>query len=133
MTRLLPIFLALPLLAHAAPAPQWVKIGSTEGSASYLDQRSIVRAAGDGAHRATSLVSFDATQTTPDGTRYRSMKAQNLYACDTRSTVLLSQSYYPEPMGKGPLGQSFKYEKFAPEDVAPGSAAEGALKLICRR
>jgi hypothetical protein len=141
MTRLLPPalrpLLVLPLLLTAPLAPaaaQWVKVGSASGSTSYLDKASIRRAQagqGDGV-RAVSLVSFDAIQSTPDGTRYRSMKAQHLYACDSRSTTLLSQSYYPEPMGKGPVGQSFKYEKFAPEPVAAGSAAEGALRIICR-
>ena len=127
MKRLLPIILALPLLAHAA---QWVKVGSASGSTSYIDKAS-VRREGD-TLLAASLVSFETIQTTPDGTRYRSMKAQHLYACQQHTTTLLSQSYYLEPMGKGPVGQSFKYEKFAPELAAAGSATEGALKIICR-
>lgn len=121
---------ALILPAHAAAA-QWIKVASASGSDSYLDKASIRRSA-EG-YRAATLVSFSATQTTPDGTSYRSMKAQHSYACEQRTTTLLSQTYYPEPMGKGPVGQTFKYEKFAPEDIAPGSAADSALRIVCAR
>lgn len=129
MIRLLPVLL-LCLDVHAAQAAQWVKTGSAGASTSWLDKASIQQADSD--YRAASLVSFETEQITPDGTRYRSMKAQHLYSCERRTTTLLSQTYYPQPMGKGPVGQSFKYEKFAPEAIADGSAAAQALTLICR-
>lgn len=134
MKRALSLVLMLPL-ALPAHAAQWVKTGSASGSTSYLDKASVRREGKDGVgeFRAASLVSFDATQTTPDGTRYRSMKALHVYSCEQRTTTLLSQSYYPAPMAKGPVGQSFKYEKFAPEQAAAGSAAQAALGIICRK
>ena len=128
------LMLALPLAssnAAAAAAPRWVKVGSAGGSDSYID-RAGIRRSGDG-YSAVSLVSFSDTQSTPDGTGYRSMKAQHVYSCERRTATLQSRTYYPQPMGKGPVGQSFRYEKFAPEEVAPGSAADGALKIICSR
>lgn len=133
MKHVLLLALMLPL-ALPAQAAQWVKTGSASGSTSYLDKASIKREkSGEGSYfRAATLISFEATQTTPDGTRYRSMKALHLYSCGERTTTLLSRSYYPAPMAKGPVGQSFRYEKFAPEQVAAGSAADGALKIICR-
>jgi hypothetical protein len=130
MKRLSPAVVLTLLASAALAAPQWVKVGSAGGSDTYLDKASIARQGDD--HRAWSLVSFDTIQSTPDGTRYRSVKAQHLYSCARRTTTLLAQSYHPAPMGKGPVLQGFKYEKFAPEEVADGSAAAAALALICR-
>ena len=130
MKLLLPaavLILAMPLAAHAA---QWVKIGDASGSESYLDKSSIIKS--DKGRKAWSLVSFGKEQATPDGTPYRSMKALHLYSCEERTTTLLSQVYYPDAMGKGPVGQSFKYEKFGPEDIVPDSVADGALQVICK-
>jgi len=120
--------LLCPVLAHGA---QWVKVGSGGGSESYIDKGSIIRS--DKQFKVWSLVSHASEQTTQDGTAWRSMKALHLYACAERTTTLQSQVYYSEPMGKGPIVQSFKYEKFKAEDIVPDSIADGALQLICKK
>ncbi|HEX8614291.1 MAG TPA: surface-adhesin E family protein [Telluria sp.] len=122
--------LSAPLLAQAA---QWVKVpvGSSAGSQSYIDRSSMIR--NGKSYKVWSLASYAKEQATPEGTPYLSMKALHLYSCADRTTTLLSQVYYAEPMGKGPVSQSFKYEKFAPEDIVPDSVADGALQVICKR
>lgn len=130
MKKLLLAGLMLPVLAQAA---QWVKVpgGAGAGSQSYIDRSSIIRS--DKSYKVWSLVSYAKEQATPEGTPYLSMKALHLYSCADRTTTLLSQVYYAEAMGKGPVSQSFKYEKFAPEDIVPDSVADGALQVICKR
>ncbi len=128
MKKLLFVFLMVPLLASAA---QWVKVGSAPGSESFIDKSSIIRS--DKSYKVWSLVSYASPQATQDGTPYLSMKALHLYSCGERTTTLLSQVYYSEPKGKGPVMQQFKYEKFSPEDIIPDSVADGALQVICKR
>lgn len=130
MKKLLLACLMAPLLAQAA---QWVKVpvGSSAGSQSYIDRSSIIRS--DKSYKVWSLVSYAKEQATPEGTPYLSMKALHLYSCADRTTTLLSQVYYAEAMGKGPVSQSFKYEKFAPDDIVPDSVSDGALQVICKR
>ena len=120
--------LALPLLAHGA---QWVKVGSGAGSTSYIDKASILKS--DKSYKVWSLVTYEKQQQAQDGTLHRSMKALNLYSCAERTTTLQSEVFYAEAMGKGLIVNSLKYEKFAPEDVIPDSAADGALQAICKR
>ncbi len=127
MKKLLLIFLLMPLLAQAA---QWVKVGGDGSSEAFIDKSSILRSGGQ--FKVWSLVSYDGEQTAHDGTVYRSMKALQLYACGARTTTLLSQVYYAEAKGKGPVVQRFKYEKFEAEDIIPDSTADGALQLICK-
>jgi len=127
MKKLLLSCLLLPLMAHAA---QWVPVGADSFSKSYIDTGSIVKS--DAGQKAWSLVSYGAEQATQDGVPYRSMKALHVYSCKDRTTTLLSQVYYTEAMGKGPVAQSFKYEKFPPEDIIPDSNLEGALHAICK-
>jgi hypothetical protein len=127
MKKLLLACLMAPLLAHAA---QWSEVGSDNFSKSYIDKSSIMKS--DAGQKAWSLVSYGAEQATQDGVPYRSMKALHVYSCKDRTTTLLSHVYYTEAMGKGPVAQSFKYEKFLPEDVIPDSTAEGALQTICK-
>ncbi|MFB9244988.1 hypothetical protein IV454_01160 [Massilia antarctica] len=124
----LTVALIAPLQAQAA---QWVKVGSAAGSQSYIDKGSMIRV--DKSYKVWSLVSYAKEQATPEGTPYLSMKALHVYSCAERTTTLLSQVYYTEAMGKGPVAQSFKYEKFGPEDIVPDSAADGALQVICKR
>lgn len=134
MKKLLLACLMVPVLGTLpARAAQWVKVpqGSSAGSQSYIDRSSIIRS--DKSYKVWSLVSYAKEQSTPEGTPYLSMKALHLYACAERTTTLLSQVYYAEAMGKGPVSQSFKYEKFAPEDIVPDSVADGALQVICKR
>jgi len=127
MNKLLLALLLCPLMAHAA---QWTRIGPAGGGESYIDKGSIIKS--DKSWKVWSLVSYPSEQTTQDGTVYRSLKALHLYSCGERTTTLLSQVYYAEPMGKGPVIQSIKYEKFNPEDIVPDSVSDGALQLICK-
>ncbi len=127
MKKLLLTCLLSPLMAHAA---QWVAVGADSYSKSYIDKDSVIK--GEAGHKAWSLVSYGAEQATQDGVPYRSMKTLHVYSCKDRTTTLLSQVYYTEAMGKGPVAQSFKYEKFLPEDIIPDSTAEGALQTICK-
>lgn len=127
MNKLLLAMLMSPLLAHAA---QWTKVGSDSASLSYIDKGSIIKS--DKSYKVWSLVSYGAEQTTQDGMAYRSMKALHLYSCAERTTTLQGQVFYGEPMGKGPIVQNFKYEKFNPEDIVPDSVSDGALQVICK-
>ena len=134
MRRLLGAVWAAPLAAIlAAPLPaqavQWVKVGAGGGSESYIDKASMIKI--DKTHKVWSLDSFADDQATADGTPYRSLKALKLYACAERTTTLQMRVYYAEPMGKGAIVQSLKYEKFSPEDVIPDSAEDAALQQIC--
>lgn len=128
MNKLLLACLMCPVLAHAA---QWAKLGSGGGSESYIDKGSIIKS--DKSWKAWSLVSYASEQATQDGSAYRSMKALHLYSCADRTSTLLSQVYYSEPMGKGPVLQNVKYEKFGAEDIVPDSVADSALNAICKR
>jgi hypothetical protein len=116
---------ALPV--HAA---KWVKVGSAAGADTYVDQASIKHVKGQ--IKAMTLVSHASEQTTSEGTRYRSLKALHQFSCHDRTAALLSQTFYPQPMGKGPMLQNIRYEKFAPESILPGSPSDGALRLVCK-
>ena len=118
---------AAPLAAQAA---QWAKVNSAGGADSYVDKSSMIKV--DKSWKAWTLISYAGPQTNADGTVYSSVKALKLYACAERTATLLSQVYYAEPMGKGAMVQSYKYEKFAPDDIVPDSAEDGALLLICK-
>jgi len=127
MKKLLLPFLAVPLLAHAA---QWVGVGSGTGSQSFIDKASIVKS--DAGYKVWSLVSYATEQTTRDNTPHLSMKALHVYSCKERTITLLSQVYYGEAMGKGPVAHNFKYEKFSPEDIIPDSVHDDALHMVCK-
>lgn len=128
MKKLLLAALLMPLLAQAA---NWVGVGAGSGSQSFIDTASILK--NPAGYKVWSLVSYSTDQTTPDGTPYRSMKALHIYSCGQRTITLLSQVYYGEAMGKGPVAQNLKYEKFTPEDIIPDSAYDGALQAVCKR
>ena len=130
-----PLALMVGLLAAlaapgAAQAAQWAKVSSAGGADSYVDKGSMIKA--DKSWKVWSMVSYNAEHSTADGTAYSSVKALKLYACAERTATLLSEVYYAEPMGKGAIVQSFKYEKFTADDVVPDSAEDGALQLICK-
>lgn len=127
MKKLLIAALLTPLLAHAAT---WVSVNTGSGSQSYIDKGSIIRA--PGGYKVWSLVSYAKEQTTREGTPYMSVKALHTYSCLDRTVTLLSQVYYGEAMGKGPVAQNIKYEKFSPEDIVPDSTQEGALQMVCK-
>jgi hypothetical protein len=127
MKKLLLAMLLTPLLAHAAT---WVAVGSGSGSQSYIDKGSVVRSTGGS--KVWSLVSYAKEQTTREGTPYMSVKALHLYSCAERTVTMMSQVYYGEAMGKGPVAQNIKYEKFSPEDIVPDSTQEGALQMVCK-
>ncbi|HZV65448.1 MAG TPA: surface-adhesin E family protein [Telluria sp.] len=127
MRKLILLLLSAPLLANAA---QWAKVGSLAGADSYIDKASTIKT--DKGYKVWSLVSYAAPQATPDGTSYLSAKALHLYACAERTTTLLTKVYYGEAMGKGAVAESFKYEKFDPEDIVPDSVEDDALQVICR-
>ncbi len=117
---------ALPLLASAAP---WTKAGGAKDSTVYLDKASIKRL--DTGRKAWTLESFKKPQSAPDGKQYLSVRAQQLYDCEQRTVTLQAQLFYPEPMGKGEIVGSYKFEAFDAEPVAPGSRYDGAFKLVC--
>ena len=127
MNKLLLALMMCPLLAHGA---QWTRVGAAGAAEAYLDKSSILKS--DKNWKVWSMVSYATEQSTPEGTPYRSMKALHLYSCAERTTTLQSQLYYSEPMGRGPVLQSFKYERFNPEDIVPDSVSDGALQLICK-
>ncbi|QGZ39302.1 hypothetical protein IP92_02451 [Pseudoduganella flava] len=126
MIRVAALFLcALPLAAHAA----WTKAGTTRDSAVYIDKASIRKA--DNGKRAITLESFRKPQTAPDGKQYLSVKAQHLYDCTERSVTLLSQTFYPEAMGKGEAVGTYKFEAFDAEVVDTGSRYARAMAAVC--
>ena len=127
MKKLLFAALLMPLLAQAAT---WVSVNTGSGSQSFIDKGSIIRA--PGGYKVWSLVSYAKEQTTREGTPYMSVKALHTYSCAERTVTLLSQVYYGEAMGKGPVAQNIKYEKFSPEDIVPDSTQEGALQMVCK-
>jgi hypothetical protein len=125
------VFLAClaALLASPVHAAKWVKVGSVDGADTYVD-RAGIRPVKD-QYKAWTLVSHASEQVTADGMRYRSLKALHQFSCHDRTVALLSQTYYPQPMGKGPMLQHIRYEKFAAEAIPSGSPSESALKLVC--
>jgi hypothetical protein len=126
-SRLLAVLLcAVPLGVVAAP---WTKAGASKDSTLYLDKASIKRL--DAGRRAWTLESFKKPQSAPDGRQYLSVRAQQLYDCEQRTVTLESQVFYPEPMGKGEIVGSYKYEAFDAEAVAPDSRYDGAFRQVC--
>ena len=130
-----PTLIAAALMLAIAPgsvqAAKWAKVGGGKGEVFYIDKASVVKK--DKTRKAWSMHSYAKAQSTPGGKPYRSVKAQHLYACDERSMVMLSQVFYPEPMGRGEPLETYKYEKFSPEDVTPDSAFAKALAKVCKR
>ncbi|ELX10365.1 putative membrane protein [Janthinobacterium sp. HH01] len=120
----------LILMCSWAQAAQWAKVGSGGGGVFYIDKASIIKA--DKTRKVWSMRSFSKPQTTPEGKPYRSVKALHLYSCEDRTTVLLSQVFYPEAMGKGEPVENYKYEKFNPEDIVPDSPFDNALAAVCK-
>ena len=127
MKKLLLLGLMFPMLAHAA---KWIPVGAQGDSKSFIDKSSMVKT--DAGYKAWSLVSHAKAQATQDGVAYLSMKALHVYSCAERSTTLLSQVFYGEAMGRGPVAQNLKFEKFSPEDIVPDSVQDGALAAICK-
>jgi hypothetical protein len=128
------LLVALLMLAVApgwAHAARWSKVDSAKGEVFYIDKSSVVKK--DKTRKVWSMHSYSRPQTTPEGKPYRSVKAQHLYSCDERTSVMLSQVFYPETMGRGEPLETYKYEKFSPEDVAPDGAFAKALAKVCRR
>jgi hypothetical protein len=127
MKKLILAAVLMPLFAQAA---NWVGVSAAADSQSFIDKDSIVK--GQAGYKVWSLVSFAKEQTTREGTPYKSVKALHVYSCSERTVTLLSQVYYGEAMGKGPVAQNIKYEKFSPEDIVPDSTYEGALQMVCK-
>lgn len=130
-----PALIALLLLSAAAPgwvqAAQWTKVGGARGEVLYIDKSSVIKK--DKTRKVWSMHSYAKAQTTPEGKPYRSVKAQHLYSCDERTTVMLSQVFYPEAMGKGEPVENYIYEKFSPEEVTADSPFAKALSKVCKR
>ena len=128
MRTLALIALCIPTMTHAA---DWVKVKTAAThETTYIDKASVLKA--DGGFKVWSMVSSADAQQSAQGVSYKSMKALHIFACEARTTTLLQQVYYAEPMGKGQVVQSLKYEKFSPEDIIPDSGADGALKIVCK-
>jgi hypothetical protein len=128
MRRLLAFMLIL--MCGGAQAAQWARVGGGKTDAFYIDKASVIKA--DKTRKVWSMHTFSKTQTTPEGKPYRSVKALHVYSCEDRTTVLLSQIYYPEAMGKGEPVENYKYEKFSPEDIVPDSPFDNALAAVCK-
>jgi hypothetical protein len=122
--------IVLILMCGSAQAAQWARVKGDGAGVFYIDKASIIKT--DKARKAWSLRSFGKVQTTPEGRPYRSVKALHLYSCEDRTTVLLSQVFYPEAMGKGEPVENYKYEKFTPEDIVPDSPFDNALAVLCK-
>jgi len=120
----------LILMCSGAQAAQWAKVKGDGAGVFYIDKASIIKA--DKTRKVWSMRSFSKPQTTPEGKPYRSVKALHLYSCEDRTTVLLSQVFYPEAMGKGEPVENYKYEKFNPEDIVPDSPFDNALAAVCK-
>ena len=120
----------LILMCSWAHAAQWARVKGDGDGVFYIDKASIIKA--DKTRKVWSMRSFGKAQTTPEGKPYRSVKALHLYSCEDRTTVLLSQVFYPEAMGKGEPVENYKYEKFNPEDIVPDSPFDNALSVLCR-
>ena len=125
-----PIALILMLAAGWAQAAQWARVGGGGGNTFYIDKASVIKT--DKTRKVWSMHSYAKAQQTPEGKPYRSLKALHLYSCDQRTTVLLSQVFYPEAMGKGEPVENYKYEKFSPEDIVPDSPYDNALTAVCK-
>ncbi len=117
------------LLSGAAHAATWKKMGAAAGVEYYVDKASARKV--DKLHKVWTMHSFAQEQSTAEGKPYRSVKALHLYSCAERTTVLQSEVFYAEPMGRGAPLQNLKYEKFGAEDIVPDSPAESALKAVC--
>ena len=130
-----PVLMAALLMSMAVPgavqAAQWRKVSAAPGNVFYIDSASVVKK--DKTRKAWSMHSYAKPQQTPEGKPYRSVKAQHLYSCEDRTAVMLSQVFYPETMGRGEPVENYIYEKFSPEEVAPGSPFEKALAKVCKR
>ncbi len=126
---LLSALILLGATASGAQAAQWARVAGSKAATFYIDKASILKL--EKTRKVWSLHSYAKTQTTPEGRAYRSVKALHLYSCDERTTVLLSQVFYPEPMGKGEPVENYKYEKFSPEDIVPDSPYDSALAAVC--
>ncbi|MBV6321339.1 surface-adhesin E family protein [Duganella violaceipulchra] len=122
--------ITLILMCGWAHAAQWAKVKGDGAGVFYIDKASIIKA--DKTRKVWSMRSYGKPQTTPEGKPYRSVKALHLYSCEDRTTVLLSQVFYPEAMGKGEPVENYKYEKFNPEDIVPDSPFDNALSVVCK-
>lgn len=120
----------LILMCSGVQAAQWAKLKGDGPGVFYIDKASIIKA--DKTRKVWSMRSFGKPQNTPEGKPYRSVKALHLYSCEDRTTVLLSQVFYPEAMGKGEPVENYKYEKFNPEDIVPDSPFDNALAVVCK-
>lgn len=129
-SSLILVVLALIVASSWVKAAQWAKVGGSAGNVFYIDKGSVIKA--ERTRKVWSMHTFGKPQTTPEGKPYRSVKALHLYSCDDRTTILLSQVFYPEPMGKGEPVENYKYEKFSPEDIVPDSPYDNALAAVCK-
>ena len=125
------IAILLILASGWVQAAQWAKVGGGRNDAFYIDKGSIIKT--EQTRKAWSMRSYTRTQQTPEGKPYRSVKALHLYSCEERTTVMLSQVFYPEAMGKGEPVENYKYEKFSPEDIVPDSPFDNALAAVCKQ
>jgi hypothetical protein len=118
--------------AGYAQAAQWARVagGGNTGNVYYIDRASVIKK--DKTRKVWSLHSFAQAQNSPEGKPYRSVKALHLYSCEDRTTILLSQVFFPEPMGKGEALETYKYEKFTAEDIVPDSPYDNALAVVCK-
>jgi hypothetical protein len=128
MKTLALLALCFPLMAHAA---NWVKVKTPATHEDYyIDKASVLKA--DRGFKVWSMVSSSTGQASPQGAPYKSVKALHVFTCEDRTTTLLQQVFYAEPMGKGHVVESLKFEKFSAEDIIPDSGADGALKIVCK-
>jgi hypothetical protein len=125
------VLLMLAAASGWVKAAQWARVGGGPGNVFYIDKSNVVKK--DKTRKVWSMHSYAKARQTPEGKPYRSVKAQHLYACDERTTVMLSQVFYPEAMGKGEPVENYIYEKFSPEDVVPDSPYAKALARVCKR
>lgn len=128
MKRAVLVFALAPTVVLAGT---WTQLAKDKDSTLLLDRAS-VRKDAEG-RKAWTMETFRKPQTAPDGKQYLSVRSLHRYGCDAGTRTLLSQTFHAEVLGKGEPVGTFKYEAYDPENIAPDSLAEKALKAVCKK
>lgn len=120
------LMMLLAVVSNGAMA-EWVKVGSNESTAIYVDQSTIQRAG----NMAKMWHLTDYTTPNKDmGEPYLSMKDQNEYDCKESKVRRRASSEHSENMGKGKVVYKDTYtSRWKP--VPPESGLEILWKFAC--
>lgn len=117
------------LLPFSASGATWKKLGQVAGGELQLDTDSVVKA-GSGV-KAWTRIQYSSARTSPGGKSFKLVQVLHQYACSERTTTLLVQQFYANDANDPAPVENIRYEKFTPEDIAPDTPADKALKLVC--